>query len=1051
MMRVVWVAAFSVIFCVSAFGQIATTTSLAGTVTDSNGASVAGAKVTAVHRGTRDTYTKTTNYQGFYSIDFIRIGVYDLTVEQPGFQQVTKVGIVVDINQVVRNDITLTVGALNQSVTIEAVAASIKTDDASVSEIIGVRDVADLPLNGRDPLKLATITAGTISGLKATNGTPPGEDFIGAGTREISNSISLDGISIVNNLITTTPTRPAVDAVQEVEVQTGTYSAQYGAYMGVHINVITKSGTNQLHGSLVEFVRNDTFDARPYFLSPTSQKAPLRQNQFGFELDGPILIPKLYNGRNKTFFMGSYEGLRQIRQTAGIASLMTPQMFQGNFSQTTTVVKDPFNGNAPFAGNMIPISRLSPVSLKLQQYLPATTGPGITNNLPYTAANNNNTDQTIDRIDQNIGQSVRLFFRYQRQTSTILAGASVPVNGNTSPVLTNNYTAGYTHTFAPNLVNDLRVGRQYFDSSTLNPFYVSKAANAGAQLGIPGFDADVRYNNPGIPDFTVSGFTAFSNASTNWYQDDKTWQGSDQISWTRGSHTIMAGAELRKLITGRQSGNSPRGIFSFNGLFTGYAPADFMLGIPQNLITPLTQSRGVVAEWRDGFFVLDNWQVSRKLTVNYGIRYELPTVPYSVNGYHTELNPQQTLLVPANPPQPGFQFIAPNHKDWAPRFGFAYRLTSKTVFRGGYGIYYNPNQTNTFTFLNGNPPFGSATTYTSLPTTPTLSLSNPTPAGAANAPALPNVTTDNWHLPSAYMNQWSFGVARELWRNSGLELLYLGSHSLHLDRNYYNNTPLPGPGPVSSRRPNPLFGQIRTIQNDEIANYEGLSAVLRQRMTHGLSLLASFTWSHTLDISSDSNNSGTPMNPYNWRGDYGNSNWDIRRRFVASLVYDVPFFSTANPVLRGMFAGWQMSAIVTAQTGLPFNVSTGTDTANTAASGVYRPNLIGTPSHDCGDSHLTGCISSAAYALPPAGVYTYGNEGRNLLHGPGLVSADYSLFRNFPIKERLKLQFRAEFFNIFNHPNFNNPSAVFGAGSFGYITSTSTENRDIQFGLKLVF
>src|SRR5262249_51326243 len=275
-------------------------------------------------------------------------------VEQPGFQKVTKSGIVVDINQTVRSDIELTVGALTQTVTIEAVVAAIKTDDASVSEIISARNVAELPLNGRDPLKLATITAGTISGLKASIGTPPGEDFIGAGTREIQNSISLDGISIMNNLITTTPTRPAVDAVQEVEVQTGTYSAQYGAYMGVHLNVITKSGTNDLHGSVVEFLRNDKLDARPYFLSSTAPKAPLRQNQFGFELDGPVFIPKLYNGKNRTFFMGSYEGLRQIRQGAGKATIMTPQMFRGDFSQTTIAVKDPSNGNAVFPGNMIP-------------------------------------------------------------------------------------------------------------------------------------------------------------------------------------------------------------------------------------------------------------------------------------------------------------------------------------------------------------------------------------------------------------------------------------------------------------------------------------------------------------------------------------------------------------------------------------------------------------------------------------------------------------------------------------------------------------------------
>jgi hypothetical protein len=248
-----------------------------------------------------------------------------------------------------------------------------------------------------------------------------------------------------------------------------------------------------------------------------------------------------------------------------------------------------------------------------------------------------------------------------------------------------------------------------------------------------------------------------------------------------------------------------------------------------------------------------------------------------------------------------------------------------------------------------------------------------------------------------------------------------------------------------------LFGQIRTVQNDEIANYHGLSVVLRQRMTHGLTLLGSYTWSHTLDVGSDSNNSGAPMNPYNWRSDYGNSNWDIRHRLVASFVYDVPLLPAANPVLKRIFSNWQMNGIVSAQTGLPFNVSTSVDTANTAAAGVYRPNLIGKPSEDCGDSHLTGCISPAAYALVPTGVYAYGSEGRNLLHGPGLFNFDYSLFRAFPIHERLRLQFRAELFNIFNHPNFNNPAATFGTGAFGNITSTSVDNREIQFGLKLLF
>ena len=369
---------FTIHFTIAANAQIATTTSLVGTITDSTGQVVAGAKVTAVETGTGDTHVATTNDQGYYSIEFARVGTYTITAEREGFQKVVKTGVVVEINQSVRTDIALSVGTVNQSIVVAADISSIKTDDASVSEIITTRNVADLPLNGRDPMQLATVTPGVIPGLKLSNAVPPGEDFIGAGTREIQNSMSLDGISIMNNLITTTPNRPMVESVSEVEVQTGTYSAQYGAYLGVHINMISKSGTNALHGAVVEFVRNQVFDARPYFLAPTADKSPLRQNQFGFELDGPVVIPHFYNGKDKTFFMGSYEGLRQIRSQAQVYTVLTPQMFQGDFSQIPTPIKDPANGNAPFPGNIIPLGRLSPAALKLQQYYPTPNLPGLT-------------------------------------------------------------------------------------------------------------------------------------------------------------------------------------------------------------------------------------------------------------------------------------------------------------------------------------------------------------------------------------------------------------------------------------------------------------------------------------------------------------------------------------------------------------------------------------------------------------------------------------------------------------------------------------------------
>lgn len=1039
-------------------------------MTDSSGKLIPGAKVTATESRTLDVYNTTTNGQGNYTFEFVRVGVYNITVELSGFQKITKTGVTVDINQTVRTDITLPVGAVSQSVTVEATVSAIKTDDAAVSEILGTRAVAELPLNGRDAMSLALTTPGVIQGVKSSQtGTPPGEDFNGAGTREIQNEMSLDGISIMNNLITTTPVQPMIEAVQEVEIQTGTYSAQYGSYLGVHINMITKSGTNQVHGSLSEFLTNQVLDARTFFTlptpaNPTAAKPPLRQNQFGVEFDGPVVIPKLYNGKDKTFFMGSYGGFRLVQSATSLSTSMPAAFFNGNFSSVPTgsitggAIKDPLNGNTPFPGNIIPTARISPVVLKLQAYYPATDLPGLASNYSVPVPTTISTDQTVDRIDQNIGDKIRLYARADYQNESVFGGSAIPTNASTTPVTDSNYSVGYTHTITPNLVNDLRVGRNFFSTATLNPFSVAANKNAGTALGIPGFTGDTTYNNPGIPDFSITGFNGLANGSTNWYQNDSTTQLSEQVSWTHHSHNIQAGLEFRRLATGRAAVNSARGAFTFNGTLSGYAPADFVLGIPSSFTTPGPEVRGRTAEWRDGFFVTDKWQVSRKLTVDYGIRYELPTVAYTINGVATELNPGQTALVGGTP---GFHFTAPNHSDWAPRLGVAYRLTDKTVFRAGAGIYYNPNQTNSYTFLNTNPPYTTILTCSYSVGDGLPSLANPFATGVCpTAATAGTIVTDPWHQPTPRMNQWSAGLERQLWSGGGFELQYLGSHSYHLDRSYYNNTPLqPGPGSVNSRRPNPLFGVIRTVNNDEVANYESMSAIFRQRLTHGLQLLASYTWSHTLDISSDSNGGGTPLIPYDWHDDYGNSNWDIRHRFVASFVYDIPFFSVSNHVVKAMFTKWQANGIVTLQTGIPFNVSTGTDTANTASSGTYRPDLVSTPTDNCGRGALVGCINAAAftvndlYPITPTH-YAYGNAGRNLLHGPGAATTNFSVFKNFPIVERMKLQIRFESFGLFNHSNFGNPSATLNTSSFGNITSlnaTAPGSRVIQFAMKLQF
>jgi hypothetical protein len=1062
------IAAVLVLLAMPAGAQLATTTSLVGNVSDPSGTAIPNAKVTAVEEGTLSTLTTTTNDQGYYSFEFVPVGTYNITVEQSGFQKLTKTGIQVSINRTVRTDFRLEVGAMTQSVTVAAEATAIKTDDAAVSEVLSTRAVSELPLNGRDPMMLAITTAGVILGTKSSmTGIPPGNDYVGAGTREIQNSMSLDGISVMNNLITTTPTRPMVETVQEVEVQTGTYSAQYGAYMGVHINMVTKSGTNGVHGSLVEFVRNSTMDARAFFTlptpaNPTAAKPPLRLNQFGGEVDGPVVIPKIYNGKDKTFFMASYEGLRQVQQSTSLSTQMPAIFFTGDFSGvpagsiTGGAIKDPANSNTPFPGNKIPTARISPITLKLQQYYPAPNLPGLASNFSVPVPTNQRYNQTVDRIDQNVGNKVRIYARAHWQEWNTFGGSAIPVNGTTVPTTVTNYTVGYTHTLTPSLVNDLRLGRNFFDSAALNYFTVNGPADAGTKLGIPGFTGDTQYGNPGIPDFGITGFNGLGNAGTNWYQNDSTTQLSEQISWNKGKHSIMAGMEFRRLGTGRAAVNSARGTFTFNGTQSGYAPADFILGNMVSFGTAGPEVRGRVAAWRDGFFVLDKWQVSRKLTLNYGLRYELPTVPYTINGNASLLNADQSALIVATP---GYHFIEPNHSNWAPRLGFAYRINEKTVFRGGAGIYYNANQTNSYTFLNTNPPWSPIYQCTWSAGLAALSLSNPFAVTAA----CPQTTTSTGalivtpppHQPTGRMNQWSASLDRQVWNGAGVELQYLGSHSYHLDRNYYNNTPLPGPGPVNSRRPNKAFGPIRTINNDVMSNYESMSVIFRQRMRRGLQMTGSYTWAHTLDATTDSNGGGTPMNPFWWKADYGNSNWDIRHRFVLTFVYEIPFWEVSNPVMKAAFTKWQTNGIVTLRGGLPFNVTTGTDTANTSSSGTYRPNLVHTATADCGRGHMTGCIDASAFTVADlypivATNFAYGNAGRNLVRGPASQDVTFSISKNFPITERVRFQFRFETFGLFNHTNFSNPSATINTSSFGNITGASG-NRNIQLGGKLVF
>jgi hypothetical protein len=1049
-----WLTVGLVLFLSSnVLAQLATQTALVGTVTDRDGGVVPGAQVVAVNTGTKDTYETTTNAEGYYQVQFVRTGTYDITVTVSGFQTFRATGVQVATNQVVRMNATMQIGALAESVTVTGGAAVIATDTHAVSERINERAVVDLPVSGRNVWSLATTAPSVLSGPTSDIGV----SFRGAGQREIQNSLSLDGINSSANLLAMTSMRPIADAVEEIQVQTGSTSAEYGSYLGVHINVITKSGTNTPHGSLFEFFQDDALDERGYFENPANPKNPRRRNQFGFQMGGPVVVPGVYDGHNQTFFLAAYEGVRAETQLSPIATVPTALMREGNFSEVSTPIRNPLT-RQPYPGNIIPTSQLSPIARRILQFYPAPNRPGIASNVQTNLPSEENVDQLLFRGDQNVGNKIRLSVRYNWHDSvnSNVANALLPTASITQPRVNHNTLVSYTHTFGLNLLNDFRIGYHRVDFDTLSDFSVNNLTSTGSELGIPGFDGDVRFDNPGIPSINIGGFTGLGGGGTNWFQFDTTFQASNVLSYTRGSHAIRTGFDLRRMTTGRRAANDPRGRFDFTGDITGHAVADFMLGVPRSVIPPTDQIQGHVGGWRNGFFINDVWQATRDLTLSLGLRYELNTPVQTYAGLASMLDENFENIIPASFPAEGFEFHEPNNKDFAPRLGATYRLNAKTVLRGGFGIYYNPNQMNSFTFLTNNPPIAAVTTFTSDPANPTLSLERP--FGVAGPGGPPDMISPTRKLPNARKDQWSVDLQRELWTGTALDLQYVGSNTSHLDRSFFNNTPQPGEGAVDPRRPNQRFRSRRIIQNDLRADYDAVSIILRRRMSKGLQADMHYTWSRTRDMSTHSNGGGQTMNNYDIEADYGPANWDVPHRFVASYIYEVPFLKdSSQPILKHVVAGWQVGGVTTLQSGIPVNVTIAADRANIGIAGQQRPNLVGpVPTMNCTQSptnrDLIDCFDASAFALPAP--FTFGDATRNVLRGPKSVITDLSMAKNIPVGQNMRLQVRVEMFNAFNNVNYGQPNGIFGSATFGRISATSLtypNMRQMQLGFKLIF
>ncbi len=1105
-------------FLLPAFSQ--TFGGITGEVRDATGASVPGANITATNTATNAIRTSATNEVGLYAFPSLIPGNYRVRVEAPGFKSVTRTNIELQVQQVARIDFTLEVGQLTEAIEVKANAALLATEDATVGTVIENKRIVELPLNGRNFLQLVALSPNVTYGF-ATPGQVSGRQGGDRGNQNISlmgmrgtwNRYSLDGVENTDVNFNLYVVLPSIDALQEFKVQSGIYPAEFGRAAS-QINVSTKPGGNTFHGALFEFLRNDKFDAKQYdFIGTSPAKSPFKYNQYGFTLGGPVWIPKIFNGKDKLFFMSNYEGFRQRTRGYGLYTTPTTAMRNGDFSYalpgnqlydpgTRKIVDGKLTGD-PFPNNQIPKSRFDPVSLKLLEYWPEpnVNTSTLSNNYQVALPGLTDKDQFTTRVDFNESSRSQWFGRYSRTEESVLSSGWAQ-NGTT--LYTKAYQAmlSNTRSFGTDKVNEFRFGANHFYN--LVGLELSGVKDVVGSLGIPGLTTP----DPitwGIPRITnVVGVSGFGNDSSGPFAIyNTTFQWTDNFSWIRGKHSLRFGGELRRDRYNQKGNEFARGSFEFNGTYTrnpltnkgGDSTADLLLG---------TMSHGEAALWlafaqfratSAYFYMDDTYRVTPKLTLNLGLRYEFSPPWYdrsqnmvSVDVRHIveAANVQDQSLHPtlvragsgdfyegkgfrypgvpvARDGRLGDRLVGTDTSNWAPRFGLAYSPSSKWTFRTGFGIFYSVESGNSRFDLNRG--FAGRVARDGDPSIPNLTY-NTFLTGAANPwilPPSPFLWSVKYDVSNTYSMMYLFNIQHELNPSTVLEVGYSGSLSRHLQGLMDPNAPILGTtGSQQSRRPFQEFGTIQMVHSDGNGNYNGLSAKLTRRMAAGLTYLFSYTWSKSLDDASAIRGTNVdifPQDSYCISCDRGYSAFNTPHRFVTSVLYELPFGKGKPLANRGGFVnqlvgGWQIGSIVTLQSGRPLNMQSGFDVSGTYKYGEVRLSATGQDPY-ASNQTANQWFNPSGFRLPDAG--TFGDITRNRLIGPGTASWDFSTLKNFPVIEGHSLQFRFEAFNLPNHPNLGDPNLSWGsrdsskAGpNFGVIRSTGTM-RQMQLALKYVF
>jgi Carboxypeptidase regulatory-like domain/TonB dependent receptor len=966
--------------CISVSAQTTSTTIL-GTVSDASGAILAGAKVSAVNTRTGVKREVVTSSTGDFSFPLLDVGVYDLTVDAHGFKQELRRNIVLEINEKVRMDFTLQVGATNERVEVTAESATLRTDDATLGQTVEQRRVEELPLNNRNLGALAILQPGVQYGPRSgtdgqgfgqrqgSHGIPipgVGLSFVANGQRETNEHGTLDGVVATEARVNTIPFSPSPEAVQEFRVLSGSYSAEYGFNAGAQVVMVTKSGGNDWHGSAFEFLRNDIFDAENFFQNyfnapgaPRSTKDTLRQNNFGGVVTGPFRIPKIYDGENKTFFMANYEGrLRRQGNLAQTANHPPLAFRRGDFSSLPNPIIDPTTGD-PFEGNIIPDERISPVAKELMKYWPEPqrVNPNPLVGINFTGFERRTIDdhQIFVRVDHNFSEQDKIFGRYAFDdvTYNVLPGDnpnfSYFVEGRNQ-----NVAGAWIHIFNPNLINEFRYGYNRSVDDTLNP-----RANTDFDpeaLGLTGFrvvnDGNRKFTprETGLPTITINGFSMLAEQDGgNGFDFNNLHQVSDNLTWSRGAHNIKFGFDFRRVALFRGAANVPRGGLNFDGDIAGAGFAAFLLGYPTSTVTPEGLPLTEVRQNRIAFYGLTDWKATRKLTLNLGLRWEYNSSATDIDGlwrslsFTTLTDGLPTLIPDIGTP---FEFYDAPKNIFMPRIGLAYRWSDDWVVRAGFGIYYNVHQLNNFSILNLNPPKSGTSTFrnsaergviNNRPVDPVLTYS--APFGSINntrSTGLNMLDPEN-HQP--YISQWSMDIQRRLPFDAVLSVGYVGNKGTHIDNTVELNSPEPSVDPPNTqRRPIPFFidGQngprreltrLRLLDSNANSWYHALQVNAQKRLSHGFQMNFAYTYSKAMGEGYGRNEGAgatqnTYQNPRDRAAEKARYGFDFRHSAVISFLYELPVISAFKySAAKHIFGGWQTNGIVTLRSGLPFTVS----------------------------------------------------------------------------------------------------------------------------------